>query len=50
MGIMEGIFPEPMLTSEGKTISRTGKSFKLPMVTISHWKDGVNGRGMAVLR
>jgi len=41
MGIMEGTFTEPMPTSDGKTISPTGKSFKLPMVTIGHWKDGV---------
>lgn len=41
VGIMEGTFTEPMPTSDGKTVSPTGKSFKLPMVTIGHWKDGV---------
>ncbi len=41
MGIMEGTFTEPMATSDGKTIVPTGKSFKLPMVTIGHWKDGI---------
>jgi len=41
-GIMEGTFTKPMTTSDGKVIQPTGKSFKLPMATISHWnKDGV---------
>jgi len=40
-GIMEGTFTKPMTTADGKVIQPTGKSFKLPMATISHWtKDG----------
>lgn len=40
-GIMEGTFTQPMPIGEGKTIPPTGKPFKLTMVTIGHWKDGV---------
>ena len=40
-GIMEGTFSKPMPIGDGKTIPPTGKPFKLPMVTIGHWKDGV---------
>jgi hypothetical protein len=40
-GIMEGTFTKPMPTGNGKFIQPTGKSFKLPMCTIGHWKDGV---------
>jgi hypothetical protein len=40
-GIMEGTFTKPMTTADGKVIQPNGKSFKLPMATISHWtKDG----------
>jgi hypothetical protein len=40
-GIMEGTFTKPMITADGKVIQPTGKSFKLPMATISHWtKEG----------
>jgi predicted ester cyclase len=41
MGIMEGTFSKPMPIGGGKTIPPTGKSFKLPMATIGHWKNGV---------
>lgn len=41
MGIMEGTFTQPMPIGEGKTIPPTSKQFKLSMVTIGHWKDGV---------
>lgn len=41
MGIMEGTFTQPMPIGEGKTIPATGKPFKLTMVTIGHWKNGV---------
>lgn len=41
MGMMEGTFTKPMPIGEGKTIPPTGKSFKLSMVTIGHWKNGV---------
>jgi len=40
-GVMEGTFSKPMPIGDGKTIPPTGKSFKLTMVTIGHWKDGV---------
>ena len=40
-GIMEGTFTKPMTTADGKVIQPNGKSFKLPMATISHWtKEG----------
>ena len=38
--VMEGTFSQPMPAGEGKTIPPTGKSLKLSMVTIGHWKDG----------
>jgi predicted ester cyclase len=41
MGMMEGTFSRPMPVGGSKTIPPTGKSFKLPMVTIGHWKNGV---------
>jgi hypothetical protein len=40
-GIMEGTFSKPMPLGNGKFIQPTGKTFKLPMCTIGHWKDGV---------
>ena len=40
-GIMEGTFTKPMPTGNGKFIKPTGKTFKLPMCTVGHWKDGV---------
>jgi predicted ester cyclase len=40
-GIIEGTFSQPMPVGDGKTIPPTGKSFKLSMITIGHWKDGV---------
>jgi len=40
-GIMEGTFTKPMPLPGGMLIQPTGKSFKLPMCTIGHWKDGV---------
>jgi hypothetical protein len=39
-GIMEGTFTKPMPLGNGKFIQPTGKTFKLPMCTIGHWKDG----------
>ncbi|PZU85861.1 MAG: polyketide cyclase [Chryseobacterium sp.] len=41
MGYMEGTFTQPMPIGDGKFIQPTGKSFKLPMVTIGIWKGGV---------
>jgi hypothetical protein len=40
-GVMEGTFTKPMPIGGGKFIKPTGKSFKLPMCTIGHWKDGI---------
>ncbi len=41
IGVMEGTFTKPMPIGGGKTIPPTGKSFKLPMCTVGHWKNGV---------
>lgn len=40
-GELEGTFSKPMPLPDGSSIPPTGKSFKLPMVTIGLWKDGV---------
>jgi hypothetical protein len=40
-GAVEGTFSQPMPIGDGKSIPPTNKAFKLEMVTISHWKDGV---------
>lgn len=39
-GVMEGTFTKPMPTPKGD-IAPTGKSFKLPMATVGHWKNGI---------
>jgi len=41
MGIMEGTFSKPMPIGNEQFIQPTGKSFKLPMCTIGHWKNGI---------
>lgn len=41
IGVMEGTFTKPMPIGDGKTIAPTGKSFKLPMCTVGHWKNGL---------
>jgi len=41
MGIMEGTFTKPMPIGNGQFIQPTGKSFRLPMCTIGHWKNGI---------
>jgi hypothetical protein len=41
MGVSTGTFTKPMDIGGGKTIAPTGKAFRLEMVTIGHWKDGV---------
>ncbi|MDO8769675.1 MAG: ester cyclase [Burkholderiaceae bacterium] len=38
IGVMEGTFTKPMPIGDGKTIAPTGKSFKLTMATVGHWK------------
>lgn len=40
-GVMEGTFSKPMPTPDGKTIAPTNKPFKLDMVTIGRWENGV---------
>ena len=37
-GVMTGTFSRPMPTGDGKSVAPTGKSFRLTMVTIGHWK------------
>ncbi|MES2102486.1 MAG: ester cyclase [Pseudomonadota bacterium] len=41
IGVLEGTFTKPMPIGDGKTIEPTGKKFKLEMVTIGHWKNGL---------
>jgi hypothetical protein len=41
IGVMEGTFTKPMSIGDGKTIPPTGKTFKLIMCTVGHWKNGV---------
>jgi hypothetical protein len=41
IGEMEGTFTKPMPLPDGKQIPPTGKSFKLVMSTVGHWKNGV---------
>lgn len=40
-GVMEGTFTKPMPMPGGKTIPPTNKPFKLDMVTIGRWENGV---------
>jgi predicted ester cyclase len=40
-GYIEGTFSQPMPIGGGKTVAPTGKAFRLSMVTVGHWKDGV---------
>jgi predicted ester cyclase len=37
-GYMTGTFSKPMPIGDGKTVAPTGKSFRLGMATIGHWK------------
>lgn len=39
-GYILGTFSRPMPVGGGKTIPPTGKTFKLPMCTVGHWKNG----------
>ena len=39
-GIETGSFTRPMPVAGGKSIPPTGKSFRVPMVTVAHWKGG----------
>ncbi len=41
IGVMEGSFTKPMMMPGMKPVAPTGKHFKVPMATYSHWnKDG----------
>ena len=40
-GVMEGTFSQPMPTPDGKSIPPTNKPFRLEMVTIGRWENGV---------
>ena len=40
-GIMEGTFTQPMDLGGGKVIQPTGKAFKLPMLTVGRWENGL---------
>lgn len=40
-GYIEGTFSRSMPIGDSKTVPPTGKAFKLYMVTIGHWKNGV---------
>lgn len=40
-GFLEGTFTQPMPGPNGTTIAPTGKAFRLPMVTIGRWENGV---------
>lgn len=40
-GIMEGTFSQPMPIGGGKTLAPTHKPFKLAMVTVGVWENGV---------
>jgi hypothetical protein len=40
-GIMEGTFTRPMDLGNGKSIKPTGRKFRLEMVTIGRWEDGL---------
>lgn len=40
IGVMEGTFTKPMRTPDGQVIQPTGKAFRIPMSTVSHWTNG----------
>jgi SnoaL-like polyketide cyclase len=41
IGEMEGTFTKHMPAASGKLLAPTGKTFKIMMCTVGHWKDGV---------
>ena len=41
MGVLEGTFTKPMPIGNGKTIPPTNKPFKLDIVTIGRWENGL---------
>jgi hypothetical protein len=40
IGVMTGTFSRPMPMPGGESIPPTRKSFKIPVATIGHWRDG----------
>lgn len=40
-GFLEGTFSEPMNLGNGEFLEPTGKSFRLPMLTVGRWENGV---------
>jgi predicted ester cyclase len=40
-GVMEGTFSKPMDLGNGKVVQPTGKKYKLSMMTIGRWENGV---------
>jgi predicted ester cyclase len=40
-GVMEGTFSKPMDIGNGRAIKPTGKTFKLSMMTVGRWENGV---------
>ena len=41
MGIMEGTFSQPMRLADGSEIAPSGKAYRISMVTIGRWENGV---------
>lgn len=39
IGVMEGTFTKPMTMADGRVVEPTGKTFKVPMATYSHWNN-----------
>jgi hypothetical protein len=40
VGYMEGTFTKPMPTANGSSLAPNGKSFRIIMCTVGHWKNG----------
>ncbi|MFO0593774.1 MAG: ester cyclase [Myxococcaceae bacterium] len=40
-GWLEGTFSKPMAIGEGKSLPPTNKTYRIPMATLGHWKNGV---------
>lgn len=40
-GFIEGTFTEPMDAGDGQVLQPTGKAFRLAMVTVARWEDGL---------
>jgi len=40
-GYIEGTFTEPMNVGDGQVLQPTGKAFRLPMLTVGRWENGL---------